>query len=227
MLSENRSLIFPISRDQYAQLKKEAFNTLAIVSFFTKLTDFPASSSINGFIKLLNIYNGKLFDDWKDFVSLRFEKLDVEGREALIFTVGVDDEGLNIRRNGNYRRWWKALKAEKPTIVYYVKSEQAEKEENKAELFKVINKQTMQRDKKQELTKSVGNLMNKKEDVENTKKVGSAAETVEEPKKGLNYLLKKKERKNQEAGQPAAETLEVPEEKPIDSLISKRESRKR
>jgi len=196
LLVENRSLMFPISKQQFDQLESGTKNTASLVSFFEK-DDFPAAGCIKAFIKVLDIYNGKLFDNWKDYISLSFDHMDIDGREAVIFDISVDPEKIDIEANVMYRRWWKALKSEKPTVVYYVKTETQEKEEQRIELFKVINKQAMNRDKKEELTKSVGQLVQKKEQIGAAKEVKSAGETVGEPEKGIDYLIKKRESRKQ------------------------------
>ena len=190
---ENRSLIFPISQEQLAQLKKEAFNTTSIITFFRKNSSFPGAGIINGFIKLLDIYNDKMFNDWKRYISLRFEKMETKDTQALMFVIAVDADSLNIENNVLYRRWWKALKGEKPTVMYYVKTQAQEQEEKKSELFKVINKQTLQRDKKQELAKSVSDVIDKKGKVKKSPEIKNVGAAVEEPKKGIDYLIKKKE----------------------------------
>lgn len=196
LLVENRSLMFPITKQQFDQLESEAKNTASLVSFFEK-SDFPAAGCIKAFIKVLDIYNDKIFNNWMDYVSLQFDRVNVNERDVVIFNIAVDPDKMDINTNILYRRWWKALKSEKPTVIYYVKTETQEKEEDRIELFRVINKQSMNRDKKEELTKSVGQLVQKKEQIGATKNVESAGETVKEPEKGIDYLIKKRESRKQ------------------------------
>lgn len=188
--------MFPITKQQFDQLENGTKDTASFVSFFEN-NDFPAGGCIKSFIKVLNIYNGKLFSNWADHISLHFDRLDVDTRDALVLDISVDPEKIDIKTNVMYRRWWKALKSEKPTVIYYVKTEAQEKEEDRIELFKVMNKQAMNRDKKEELTKSVGQLVQKKERIGAAKEVKSAGETVGEPEKGIDYLIKKRESRKQ------------------------------
>ena len=188
LLIENRSLVFPLSEEQFRQLKEEAKDTNSLVKFFEKNVDFPASNNIGNFIKLLNTYNGKVFDNWMDYISLKFEDLQLDDNKALIFNIAIDADLIDVKSNIMYRRWWKTLKFEKPIVIFYIK-----KQLDQDKLFKVINKKNLNRDRKEDLTKSIGGLIKKKEKLGQTEKTETAGEAIGEPEKGIDYLIKKKE----------------------------------